>query len=218
MNNRRQFIKMMMGFVSGMGLLFSPLAQGVRVAFAKAKKMILPKETQMNTLIGKNPADLDTSNLDVTPLEKFQTMGLTDHQANMDTWRLEVSGHVQRPLRLTYDQIVQMPAIQKNVLLICPGFFAYHARWKGVSVAKLLEMADVGPGITHVTFKGPDGTYAKTERFPIEEILSNKVFLAYNVNDRVLPKKHGFPLRFVANGHYGGEWVKYVYKVTADKI
>jgi DMSO/TMAO reductase YedYZ molybdopterin-dependent catalytic subunit len=43
------------------------------------------------------------------------------------------------------------------------------------------------------------------------------VFLAYSVNDRVLPQKHGFPLRVVAEDHYGGSWVKYVYKVTAIK-
>jgi sulfoxide reductase catalytic subunit YedY len=91
-----------------------------------------------------------------------------------------------------------MPSIERNVLLICPGVFAYHARWKGVSVAKLLETAEMDTGVTNVTFSGPDGTYEKTERFPIEDILSDKVFLAYSVNDNVLPKKHGFPLRVVA--------------------
>jgi sulfoxide reductase catalytic subunit YedY len=110
-----------------------------------------------------------------------------------------------------------MPSIERNVLLICPGFFAYHARWKGVSVAKLLETAEVGSGVTHVTFSGPQGTSEKTEQFPMEDILSHKVFLAYNVNDNTLPIKHGFPLRVVAEDYYGGEWVKYVYKITANK-
>jgi sulfoxide reductase catalytic subunit YedY len=43
------------------------------------------------------------------------------------------------------------------------------------------------------------------------------VFLAYQVNGQALPKKHGFPLRVVAEGYYGGDWVKYVYKVVAHK-
>jgi sulfoxide reductase catalytic subunit YedY len=171
----------------------------------------------MHTLVGKNPANLDTRNLDLTPVEAFETMGLDDHDVDLKKWQLEINGQVQRSLRLTYYQIVQLPAIERNVLLICPGVFAYHARWKGISVAKLLETAGVDSGVTDVTFSGPDGTYEKTERFPIADIRSDKVFLAYGVNGSVLPKKHGFPLRVVAEDHYGGEWVKYVSKVTAYK-
>jgi sulfoxide reductase catalytic subunit YedY len=217
MEKRRQFIKLILGFFAGLGVLFSPLAAGVRLLWAKAKKIILPKETRMDTLVGKDPADLDTRNLDLTPVEEFETMGLSDHHVNLEKWRLEIDGHVHRPLKFTYDQISEMPTIERDVLLICPGFFAYHARWKGISVAKLLETAQVDPGVTQIAFTGPQRTYERTEEFPIEDIRSDKVFLAYNVNDDALPKKHGFPLRVVAEDYYGGEWVKYVFKVTAIK-
>lgn len=200
-----------------MGLLFNPLAIGVRDVFAKAKKILLPEGTRMETLVGKHPADLDTRNLNLTPLEEFKTMGLDNHPVDLKKWQLEIDGHVHRSLRLTYNQIIQMPPIERNVLLICPGVFAYHARWKGVSVAGLLETAEVDSGATHVTFRGPDRRYQKTERFPLNDILADKVFLAYGVNDSVLPKKHGFPLRVVAEDYYGGVWVKYVYKVTVNK-
>jgi DMSO/TMAO reductase YedYZ molybdopterin-dependent catalytic subunit len=214
---RRQFINLILGFLSGMGLIFSPIANGIRVVFAKAKKIILPKGTRMNSLVGKNPASLDTRNLDLTPVHEFDTMGLDDHDVDLKKWRLEIDGQVHRSLKLTYDQIIEMPSMERNVLLICPGFFAYHARWKGISVAKLLETAGLGSDVTEVTFSGPNGRYEKTDRFPIEDILSDKVFLAYSVNGSVLPKKHGFPLRVVAEDYYGGDWVKYVYKITANK-
>ncbi|UCD83128.1 MAG: molybdopterin-dependent oxidoreductase [Desulfobacterales bacterium] len=77
-------------------------------------------------------------------------------------------------------------------------------------------MANVRPGSTHVSFSGPVGNYEKVERFPMEDILSNKVFLAYRVNGEDLPQKHGFPLRVVAEGYYGSDWVKYVYKVAVE--
>lgn len=217
MKKRRQFIKHMLVLFAGMGLLFNPLARGVQIVFAKVKKIILPKGTRMDTLIGKNPANLDTRNLDLTPVEAFETMGLDDHQADLNRWQLEITGLVERPVKLGYSQVTEMPSVKKDVLLICPGFFAYHARWKGVSVAKLLEMAQASPDVTHVTFSGPKGSYEKTERFPIADIRSDKVFLAYSVNGSALPKKHGFPLRVVAQDYYGGDWVKYVYKVTANK-
>ena len=218
MKHRRQFIQLILGFFTSIWVLFDPLAEGVRIVLARAKKIILPKETRVETLINKNPAGLDTHNLELTPLEEFGMMGLSDHRIDLNTWQFILDGHVQHTLKLDYSQIIQMPSIEKNVLLICPGVFAYHAHWKGISVAKLLEMAQLSSGVTHVTFSGPEGTYEKRERFPIEDILSNGVFLAYGVNDKVLPKKHGFPLRVVAEGYYGSDWVKYVYKVTADRL
>jgi len=214
---RRQFIRLTLGFLSGLGLVFSPIFKGIRAAFAKAKKMILPKGTRMESLVGKNPANLDTRNLDLTPVEAFKTMGLNDHEVDLNTWRLEIGGHVHRALKLTYHQIAEIPPIERKVLLICPGVFAYHARWKGISVAKLLETAAVDASVTDVTFSGPDGDDEKSARFPIADILSDKVFLAYSVNDSVLPKKHGFPLRVVAENYYGDDWVKYVYKVMVNK-
>ena len=217
MKTRRQFINLILGLLSGMGLIFSPIANGIQVVFAMAKKIILPKGTRVDTLVGKNPANLDTRNLDLTPVEAFRTMGLTNHKVDLNRWRLEINGLVERPLTLSYAQVTEMPSLKKDVLLICPGVFAYHARWEGVSVANLLDMAQASPDATHVSFSGPKQGYQKTERFPIADILSDKVFLAYGVNGSVLPKKHGFPLRVVAEDYYGGDWVKYVYKIAANK-
>ena len=74
MNYRRHFIKLIIGGFTGLGIIFSPLAAGIRLVWAAAKKIILPKGTRMGTLIGKNPANLDAQNLDLTPLEEFETI------------------------------------------------------------------------------------------------------------------------------------------------
>ena len=167
----------------------------------------------MSSLINRNPVSLDARNLEVIPLEEFETMGQTDYQVNLNQWRLEVTGKVQKPLQLTYAQILQLPAIERKALLICPGFFTNYGRWKGISVMKLLQMAEAEPGITHVHIRGPAGRKAKVKKFSIKEIASNRVFLAYQVNGKVLPKKHGYPLRVVAEDHYGFDWVKFVHKI-----
>jgi len=77
----------------------------------------------------------------------------------------------------------------------------------------LLEKAAMEKGAIHVTFSGPEGQYEKAAEFPIDHILSNRVFLAYGVNAKALPQKHGFPLRVVAASYDGDDWVKYVYKM-----
>jgi sulfoxide reductase catalytic subunit YedY len=217
MNSRRQFFKKAIKFIAGMGLFFSPIYASVRTVYAKAKRIIVPKDTTMGSLINENPANLDTRNLEVIPLKEFETMGVTDHKVNIAEWRLEVTGKVKKPLHLTYKQITGLPAIEREILLICPGFFSNHGRWKGVSIMELLNLAQAEEGITHITLRGPDSGYEKADRFPLKDIASHKVFLAYEVNGQTLPQKHGFPLRAVAEDYYGSNWTKYVYTVEAEK-
>jgi sulfoxide reductase catalytic subunit YedY len=217
MDNRRRFIKRIVGLAGMLGLLFTPLAGVVRIAWAKAKRVLLPKGTKMGDLIYLNPAELDTRNLDQTPVKAFGTMGQTDQKTDLDKWRLEIDGQVDHPFKLSRDQILQMPAMEKDVLLICPGVFAYNARWRGISVARLLESAGVRATATHVVFSGPRGNRRRDHRFPIADIRADKIFLAYRVNGIDLPVKHGFPLRVVAGDYYGSYWIKYVFRITAFK-
>jgi len=218
MEERRQFLKVLFGGVAFVGTGLGSLFTMAKWVLAETRKIILPKRTPKESLIDKNPAELDARNLEVTPLENFGTMGLTDHAVSLEKWGLEVDGHVKRPLRLTYEEMKKLPSVERNVLMICPGFFANHGTWKGFSLGALLKVAEAEDGVTHVTVRGPDGKYEKSQRYPVEDILSNKVFLAYEVNGEPLPQRHGFPLRAVAEGYYGSDWVKYVYKVSVEKI
>jgi DMSO/TMAO reductase YedYZ molybdopterin-dependent catalytic subunit len=213
---KRKFLKASIRFIAGIALFNSPLFSWVRPAHAKIQKMILPRNFPRKDLIDKNPANLDTRYLNITPLDDFKTMGITNYRANLNTWRLSIEGRVERPLVLTYSQILTLPAIERNVLLICPGFFANNGRWKGISLIPLLQKAKIQHDATLVAFSGPEGTYEKTESFYLKDVLSNQIFLAYGVNGKPLPIRHGFPLRVVAEGHYGFNWIKYVYKVSVN--
>jgi sulfoxide reductase catalytic subunit YedY len=215
---RRQFLKVLVGGAAFIGAGLGSLFSMAKWVLAKTGKIIVPKGTPRESLIDKNPADLDASNLEVTPLDNFGTMGLTDRLVSIENWGLEVDGLVKRPLRLTYEEIKKLPPVERNVLMICPGFFANHGTWKGFSLDALLKMTQAEDGVTHVTVRGPDGKYENSQRYPLGDILSEKVFLAYEVNGKPLPQQHGFPLRAVAEGYYGYDWVKYVYKVTVEGI
>jgi DMSO/TMAO reductase YedYZ molybdopterin-dependent catalytic subunit len=218
MEKRRQFLKKVLGAMAGMAVFFSPFFSLLRSALAQAGKIILPKGTRRESLIDKNPATLDARNLEITPLENFGTMGLSDHAENLERWRLEVTGLVKSPLHLKYDEVLSMPSVERNVLLICPGFFANYGAWKGVSIRSLLDLAQSSEDATHVTLYGPEGTYEDSQRFPIKDVKSDTVFLAYRVNGKTLPVPRGFPLRAVAEGYYGHNWVKYVYKIKVEKV
>jgi sulfoxide reductase catalytic subunit YedY len=212
MNTRRRFLRLTLGSAVGAGLVgaFDSAAQR---AWA-ASKRVLAEGTMRDSLIHEDPAALDTTHLDITPLEDFGTMGPTDEIVPLDTWHLEISGQVKAPVRLRYPELTALPPVERNVLLICPGVFVNHGRWKGVSMRALLRQVEPDRAAGHLLVEGRGG---KSARFPLADVLSDKVFLAYQVNGKALPRKHGFPLRVVAEGYYGYDWVKYVAKIMVGR-
>jgi sulfoxide reductase catalytic subunit YedY len=213
MKTRRQILRLAGRLAAGALLALAPAGRMIGGAWAAVKRRVLPRGTELQSLKNENPAALDTRRLPIMPLEQFETMGLSDHAVQMDSWRLEVTGKVATPLELTYEEVLGLPAVEREVLLICPGIFTIHARWKGVGIDALLKKAGVAAGGTAVTVHGPSGPYEKVEGFSLEEIRRGGVFLAYAVNGERLPQKHGFPLRLVAPDRHGSDWVKYAYKV-----
>lgn len=216
--SRRKFIGEVLSVFAGLAVTVEPLFSFWSEAWAKVKKRVLPRGTDRESLINENPETLDAGNLEVTPLKDFGVMGLSDHPVDLRHWHLKMEGLVRNPLKLSYAQLRTLPFIERKALMICPGYFANQGLWKGISIQILLEKAGVKSGVTHVTISGPEGEYSKPERFPIQDILSAKVFLAYQINGSDLPQKNGFPLRLVAEDYYGSFWVKYVDTVRAEKV
>lgn len=183
----------------------------IQTAWASGRK-ILPRGFPKAELMGMNPADIDSCNLEIDPIDQFGTMGPTDISTDLDTYRLKITGEVNLPLSLSYDEILRLPSITEDVLLICPGFFTNHGRWKGVPLKALLDKAHLKKEANFVDIKGGR---EKVTRIRVESIYSRKIFLAYRVNGETLPQKHGFPLRLVFEDVYGDEWVKYVDEIVA---
>jgi len=178
-----------------------------------ASTRVLSRDTDTSSLLYADPENLDTSNLEITPLREFGTMGDTDIALDQGDWRLAVTGKVERELELTYSEIRDLPAIEREVLLICPGVFANHGRWRGVSLKELIRLSRPSGDANKVAIHGRSRSGTQTDRFAIEEASADKVFLAYRVNGRKLPQEHGFPLRVVAEDHLGYNWTKYVVSV-----
>ncbi len=210
---RRRFTILIITVAGRIALACSPLSLLLRRAWAQVRRRLLPAQTELGTLIYEDPDQLDPRNLPITPISQFDTMGLTEHPVDVVRWRLTVGGAVTRPLTFRLDQIKALPAIERAVLLICPGAFAYYARWQGVSLNAILQLAGVSAQATHVDVTGPSGKFYKMERFSLGQVQTEKVFLAYGVNGQPLPERHGFPLRLVAEDQVGSQWIKFVDKI-----
>ena len=131
-------------------------------------------------------------------------------QIDLASYRLKVTGKVDHPLSLTFDELRCMPKIEGSPELVCPGYFVDNATWAGVSLKYVLELAGVQASASGVFLNSADGYFTGIS---LEEALSEENFLAYEWDGEPLPILHGFPLRAVLPGESGGKWVKWLVEI-----
>ena len=107
METRRDFLRKWAG-LSLSGFILS--LGGILVSTSRAlAKELLPAGFPKEQTIQMNPAEIDNRNLEIDPLDKFGTMGPTDIGIDPGTYRLKLTGQVEKPLSLSLDQIKQFP-------------------------------------------------------------------------------------------------------------
>jgi len=153
-----------------------------------------------------------------------------------DKFTLEVKGKVDHPLKLSLQEIRKLKAVELVAVNQCSGnsrgFFnprvaggqlgngaMGNARWRGVPLKTVLDMAGVQTGAKQVTFNGMDGPVSdRTPDFvkalDVDHARDGEVMLAYGMNGEELPFLNGFPLRLVVPGYYGTYWVKHLNEIT----
>lgn len=129
---------------------------------------------------------------------------------DLASYRLEVTGKVDNPLSLTFDELRCMPRLSASPLLLCPGFFEDQAAWAGVPMAHVLDLAGVSDEANRIRIVGADGYEAAVS---IEQARTTGGFLAYEWEGEPLPILHGFPVRAVFPTLEGNKWVKWIVKI-----
>lgn len=146
---------------------------------------------------------------DFTELDPDTQMHVTGtaQVIELEHYSLEITGLIAEPLSLKYDDLRCFPKIQDRPTLVCPGFFEDTATWAGASLKHLLELAGVQKGATHIRMVSADGYAALVT---IEEALSGRNFLAYELENEPIPVLHGFPIRAIFPNQNGNKWVKWL--------
>ncbi len=121
-----------------------------------------------------------------------------------DAWSLAVSGLVESPLKLDAVE----PDATRHALLDCTSGWYTVQKWQGVRVGDLLDEAGTLENASHVRFVSVTG-YRWT--LPIGE--ARNALLATRVGGEALSHGHGAPVRLVAPGRRGFQWVKWVVRV-----
>lgn len=184
---------------------------------------------------------LDLRKIDgpLTPADQFFTTQHYGHpEVDPTTFRLRVSGLVDRELALTLDDLRALGPIELVAGFECSGNsrrpvqgLASNGRWTGVPLRRVLDRASVKPRAREFVFfgadKGEENVEFRTQTFKVEQqfgrsltreqALAPEPLLAWALNGQPLTRHQGAPLRLIVPGWYGVANVKWLSNVHVQE-
>ncbi|MFN8019983.1 MAG: molybdopterin-dependent oxidoreductase [Acidimicrobiales bacterium] len=145
-------------------------------------------------------------------------------QVDVDSWRLRITGMVDRELELTYDQLRERELVESDITLTCVsnevgGKLLGTARWLGVRLDALLDEVGVSADADQVVGRSVDGY---TCGFPTAALDGRDALVAIAMNGELLPLEHGFPARLIVPGLYGyvsaTKWLEQIELTRFDRF
>ena len=127
-------------------------------------------------------------------------------QVTTAQWQLRIHGMVDKPVTISFDELIERPQIQRDITICCVsesvgGSYIGNARWQGTLLASLLREAGVHPAATQIVMRDVQGMAIGVST---EAVLDGRdAMLAVAMNGAPLPAEHGFPVRVVVPGLYG---------------
>ena len=177
----------------------------------------------------------------ITPTESFYVRThFPIPKIDKKAWRLRIEGEVERPLALSYDELLQMEAQTIAATLECAGNNRIfldpkvkgvqwglgavgNAEWTGIPLSVLLDRSGVKANAQEVVLEGADGGTLEDPKSPAGELrfarsislakARNDVLLAYKMNGADLTPEHGFPVRAIVPGWYAMASIKWLERI-----
>jgi len=210
------------------GLAGRALLDRQRVAPAGAAAALPPPaETAPPLATG---TDLSPSIAGLTPIvmpnDRFYRIdtSLLTPGVSTDDWTLRIHGMVDRETLLTWDELIDLPMFEQYVTISCVsnevgGKLVGNAKWTGVRLRDVLELAGVQAGATQLVGRSVDGW---TAGMPTAWVMdpAREPMIALEMNDEPLPPQHGYPARLIVPGLYGyvsaTKWLKELELTTLE--
>ncbi len=133
-------------------------------------------------------------------------------EIDLEAWRFEVGGLVERPLAWSLDEFMQLPAVKVYADFHCVTRWSRLDNvWGGVATRAVAELVGVRPEAKYVVAEGHD--HGWTTNLPLEYFLAEDSLFAWTNDGQPIPPEHGGPVRLVVPRLYAwksAKWVKAV--------
>jgi DMSO/TMAO reductase YedYZ molybdopterin-dependent catalytic subunit len=123
-------------------------------------------------------------------------------------WDMEVSGLVEEPFTLTYQELLDLPRVTVDADMHCvTGWTTLDNTWEGVSFRTIVERAKPTDEAKWVIAHGANGY---TSDLSFEAMDDDDVLLAWRNHGEDLTAEHGWPLRLVVPKRYAWKSAKWL--------
>ena len=126
-----------------------------------------------------------------------------------DLGLLTVDGEVERPLTLTWEQLLELPSREITVDIHCVTRWSrFDTTFKGVHWSELAKLVSPKPSARFVVAHAEQGFTANVPLAALEEETS---LIAYEADGEPLTKDHGWPVRLVVPSRYfwkSAKWLR----------
>ncbi len=124
------------------------------------------------------------------------------------TWDFKISGEVDEPLRLTWEEFRALPQTEVVSDFHCVTRWSrLDNHWRGVLFTDVLKLVKPKPGAQFALMLAEEGY---TANVPLADLQQPDVLFAFEHDGAPLPAEHGGPLRLVVPHLYGWKSVKWV--------
>ena len=136
-----------------------------------------------------------------------------------DEWVLSIDGAVGRPFVLDWQRLLAEPQVDWSGAVHCVTRWSkFGMRWRGVSVATLLERAGIESGATHLLAHSYGGY---TTNLPLSDVTEHPALIAHEADGDPLTREHGGPVRLLVPHLYlwkSAKWIKRLEILTEDRL
>ena len=161
----------------------------------------------LRRLTGSRHAGSFTGNVFPQTIWSFDTVPAIDTR----DWRLVVTGAVDVPRALTYDELVHLAPREVDAVIDCTGGWWSKQRWRGADLGEIVAGSAPHAAASRVTVRSVTG---HAWSFGLGEI--DGFVLATHVGGETIAAGHGYPARLVATGRRGVQWVKWVARIEVS--
>jgi DMSO/TMAO reductase YedYZ molybdopterin-dependent catalytic subunit len=127
-------------------------------------------------------------------------------------WEVQVAGLVEKPLTLTYKELLALPRSIADARLTSVTRWSVRGEWGGVRLSDLFALVTPQPQAAHVQFTSYRDVY--TTCIPLDVALLERTLLAYEFDGEPLDADYGGPVRALCPYLWGYKSAKSVVAVT----